>query len=167
MVQSHCGQVREEPPFDGWSELIKFVSCFMCFYACLIFLPREERLLRAHLSMESISPYAMWFFYLPLSSHQRFWCLQRRWLKRFSVCVLLWNERQPQRPVERKDVVFTFVFSFENSLWSQRPAGYHQLMAPTRHIFSSSPFHAAFPSGLAYSWYFRTIAVLTVLMLYK
>ena len=36
-----CGQVREGPPFDERSQLIKFVSCFMCFYACLIFLPRR------------------------------------------------------------------------------------------------------------------------------
>lgn len=55
MVQPHCGQVREEPPFDGRSQLIKFVSCFMCFYARLIFLPSADRLLRAHLSMDSIA----------------------------------------------------------------------------------------------------------------
>lgn len=40
-VQSYCGQDREGPPFDERSQLIKFVSCFMCFYACLIFLPRR------------------------------------------------------------------------------------------------------------------------------
>lgn len=83
----------------------------------------------------------MWFFYLPLSSHQRFWFLQRRWLKRFSVCVLLWNERQQQRPVEREDMVFTLVFSFENSLRSQRPVRYHQPIPPIMH----TPFSLLLP----------------------
>ena len=89
----------------------------------------------------------MWFFYLPLSSHQRFWFLQRRWLKRFSVCVLLWNERQQQRPVEKKDVVFTFVFSFENSLWSQRHVRYHEPMPPITHTLFPPHFHTIFPNG--------------------
>lgn len=109
----------------------------------------------------------MWFFYLPLSSHQRFWFLQRRWLKRFSVCVLLWNERQQQHPVERKDVVFTLVFSFENSLWSQRHVRYHEPMLPITHTLFPPHFHTIFPNGLASSWCFRVTLVLTAQKLYK
>lgn len=109
----------------------------------------------------------MWFFYLPLSSHQRFWFLQRRWLKRFSVCVLLWNERQQQRPVEKKDVVFTLVFSFENSLWSQRHVRYHEPMPPIMHTLFPPHFHTTFPNELASSWCFRVTLVLTAQKLYK
>lgn len=109
---------------------------------------------------------AMWLLYLPLSSHQRFWFLQRRWLKRFSVCVLLWNERQQQRPVDRKNMVFTLVFSFENSLWSQRHVRYHQPMPPIMHTAFLSHFHISLLNALTSSWCFRVMLVLVLLTYY-
>lgn len=133
-----AAKAEKKPVCDGWSQLMEFVSCSMCVYTCLIFLPCAEAF--KAVSRPWIQSHdALWFFYLPLSFHQRSWFLQRKWLRRFSVCVLLWSERQQQRPVEGKDRILLEYFSFEY-FWSQRPCQTPFAESPITHtLYSTSP----------------------------
>lgn len=146
MVQPHCGQVREEPPFDGRSQLIKFVSCFMCFYARLIFLPSADRLLRAHLSMDSIAQCHVLLLLTPVFSSKILIPPKEMVKKIFCLCSPL--ERAPATTPCWKE---RHGFYFSVFIWKYPPVPkacqIPSVVPPIRHM----PFSLLFP-GFPAPW---------------
>jgi hypothetical protein len=118
---------------DGWSQLIKFVSCFMCFYACLIFLPAEKRLLGAHLSMDSISHCHVTRSLTPVFSSKILIPPKEMVKKIFCLCSPL--ERAPATtPCWEEEHGFYFSVFIWKFPPGQKPVRHHQLEPPITHI---------------------------------